>query len=69
MDAELDAANCGGREHQTVVARELRDVMIDDGREVLRNRDCRKLRPACNVVTGSRGARDHICHHRRDEQR
>ena len=69
IDAELDAANCGGREHQALIARELRDVMIDDGREILRNRDFRELRPGCSVVTGLRGARDHLRHHRRDEQR
>ena len=43
--------------------------MIDDGREILRNRDFRELRPGCSVVTGLRGARDHLRHHRRDEQR
>ena len=69
MDAELDAANRGGREHQALIACELRDVMIDDGREILRNRDFRELRPGCSVVTGLRGTRDHLRHHRRDEQR
>jgi hypothetical protein len=70
IDAELDAANCGDREHQALIAGELRDVMIDDGREILRNRDCRELRrPGCRVATGWRGARDRLRHHRRDEQR
>ena len=56
-------------EHQALIACELRNVMIDYGREILRKRDLRELQHGCGVVTGLRGARDHFRHHRRDEQR
>ena len=43
--------------------------MIDDGRQILGNRDFRELRRGSSVVTGLRGARDDLRHDRRDEQR
>ena len=65
--AELYTADRGGREQQALIARELRDVMVDDGREILRNCDFGELRRGSSVAA-LRSTRDDFAHHGRHEQ-
>ena len=68
-DAELDPANGSRGEQRALFAPQLRDVMIDDVRQILWHRHIRELRPGSSVLTALRSTRQDVVQNRRHEER
>ncbi len=69
FDSKLDTADCGGFEHRALLERQPGDVVVDDRREVLRNRHPLEQRRGGLIGAIERLARGEVGNQLRNEQR